>query len=48
LRPQQVGPDGAPIWLAHFLQPIADRFAASVIAKEYEFDFSRRSLTSHF
>jgi len=47
LRTQQVASYGMPIRFAQLPKPIADRFAANAIAKEYEFDFSRRSLTSH-
>jgi hypothetical protein len=36
-----------PLCFAHFLHPIANRFSASVIAEEYEFDFPGRSFTSH-
>src|SRR5271170_2195581 len=36
-----------PILFVHFLQPLANRFATSIVAEEYEFDLPVRSLASH-
>src|SRR5580698_5198641 len=40
LRPQEIGPDGAPFYSVQPLQPFADRFAAGIVAEEYKLDLS--------
>jgi hypothetical protein len=47
LRPQEIGPDGAPFYFVQSLQPFADRFAAGFVAEEDKLGLSGCFFRNH-